>query len=44
MPASTVHAVLVRCRLDRLAHIDRTLAGGWAFNMVYTFENARVAA
>ena len=23
MPASTVHAVLVRCRLNRLAHIDR---------------------
>ena len=23
MPASTVHAVLVRCRLNRLTHIDR---------------------
>ena len=23
MPASTVHAVLVRCRLNRLSHIDR---------------------
>jgi transposase InsO family protein len=23
MPASTVHAVLVRCRINRLAHIDR---------------------
>jgi transposase InsO family protein len=23
MPASTVHAVLVRCRLNRLAHVDR---------------------
>ena len=23
MPASTVHAVLVRCRLNRLAHLDR---------------------
>ena len=22
MPASTVHAVLVRCRLNRLSHID----------------------
>ena len=24
MPASTVHAVLVRCRLNRLTHVDRT--------------------
>ena len=24
MPSSTVHAVLVRCRLNRLTHIDRT--------------------
>lgn len=24
MPASTVHAVLVRCRINRLTHIDRT--------------------
>jgi len=24
MPASTVHAVLVRCRLNRLSHIDRS--------------------
>ena len=23
MPASTVHAVLVRCRLNRLSHVDR---------------------
>ena len=23
MPASTVHAVLVRCRINRLSHIDR---------------------
>ena len=23
MPASTVHAVLVRCRINRLTHIDR---------------------
>jgi hypothetical protein len=23
VPASTVHAVLVRCRLNRLSHIDR---------------------
>ena len=23
MPASTVHAVLVRCRLNRLPHVDR---------------------
>jgi len=23
MPSSTVHAVLVRCRLNRLSHIDR---------------------
>lgn len=23
MPASTVHVVLVRCRLNRLTHIDR---------------------
>lgn len=23
MPASTVHAVLTRCRLNRLSHIDR---------------------
>ena len=23
LPASTVHAVLVRCRLNRLSHIDR---------------------
>ena len=23
MPASTVHAVLVRCRINRLAHVDR---------------------
>ena len=23
MPASTVHAVLVRCRLNRLTHLDR---------------------
>jgi hypothetical protein len=23
MPASTVHAVLTRCRINRLAHIDR---------------------
>ena len=23
MPSSTVHAVLVRCRLNRLTHIDR---------------------
>ena len=23
MPASTVHAVLIRCRLNRLSHIDR---------------------
>ena len=23
MPASTVHAVLVRCRLNQLTHIDR---------------------
>src|SRR3569623_1768885 len=23
MPASTVHAVLVRCRLNRLSHLDR---------------------
>lgn len=26
MPASTVHAVLVRCRLSRLSHIDRVTA------------------
>jgi transposase InsO family protein len=26
MPASTVHAVLVRCRLNRLSHIDRVTA------------------
>ncbi|SDT41970.1 IS481 family transposase [Jiangella sp. DSM 45060] len=25
MPASTVHAVLVRCRLNRLTHIDRVI-------------------
>jgi transposase InsO family protein len=25
MPSSTVHAVLVRCRLNRLAHIDRAI-------------------
>src|SRR4051794_12290923 len=23
MPSSTVHAVLVRCRLNRLSHVDR---------------------
>ena len=23
LPSSTVHAVLVRCRLNRLSHIDR---------------------
>lgn len=23
VPASTVHAVLVRCRLNRLSHVDR---------------------
>ena len=23
MPASTVHAVLVRCRINRLTHLDR---------------------
>jgi hypothetical protein len=23
VPASTVHAVLVRCRINRLAHVDR---------------------
>lgn len=26
MPASTVHAVLVRCRLNRLGHVDRVTA------------------
>jgi hypothetical protein len=23
MVSSTIHAVLVRCRIDRLAHVDR---------------------
>ena len=27
MPASTVHAVLVRCRLNRLTHLDRATGG-----------------
>lgn len=27
MPASTVHAVLTRCRLNRLSHIDRATGG-----------------
>jgi len=26
LPSSTVHAVLVRCRINRLSHIDRSLA------------------
>ena len=43
--ASTVHAALVRCRLNRLDRLThRTLAEGWAFKKFYNSESARLAA